>query len=92
MRNLVCVAMGRPDEIENIPDIPDIPDHNDEDLPEPNEDLPDLNYDSTFVNRLKDAEQELWPGCTEFTKLSFILELFQCKCINQWSDKSFETL
>jgi len=95
MRNLVCAAMGRHEQIHHS--VPDevLPDPEQDLLPDPDEDLPnadEVQYDSTFVNRLKDAEQELWPGCTEFTKLSFILELYQCKCINQWSNKSFEML
>ncbi|KAK3219476.1 hypothetical protein Dsin_013446 [Dipteronia sinensis] len=34
-----------------------------------------------FYNLLKDAEQELYPGCKKFTKLSFIVRLFHTKCL-----------
>ncbi|WVZ52394.1 hypothetical protein U9M48_003458 [Paspalum notatum var. saurae] len=34
-----------------------------------------------FFNLLKEAEKELYPGCKEATKISFIVRLFQLKCI-----------
>lgn len=45
-----------------------------------------------FYKLVKDAQQELYPGCKTFTKLSFIVKLFHLKCINGWSDKSFGML
>jgi len=48
-------------------------------------------YDETFVKRLEEAEEELWPDCS-LTKLSCILRLYQMKCLHQWTDKSFEDL
>jgi len=101
LRQLICVAMGSHNQTGNdvneLNVIENPIDHSEdpEDPIDPSEDSEDPTfdeYDETFVNRLKDSEQPLWPGCTEFTKLSFILELYQCKCLNQWSNKSFETL
>jgi len=87
MRNLVCAAMGRHDDQIN-PEV---------EMDEPDDEVPEDSpvfdqYDDSFVQRLKDAEEQLWPGCTEFSKLSFILELYQLKCLSQWSNKSFEML
>ncbi|XP_060969762.1 uncharacterized protein LOC133036989 [Cannabis sativa] len=42
-----------------------------------------------FYNLIKDVETELYPGCTSFTKLSFVIELFHIKCMCGWSDNSF---
>ncbi|XP_077232589.1 uncharacterized protein LOC143869927 [Tasmannia lanceolata] len=46
----------------------------------------------SFYNLLRDAEQELYPGCKMFTKLSFIVELFHIKCLCGWTNKSFNML
>ncbi|XP_062075803.1 uncharacterized protein LOC133779922 [Humulus lupulus] len=42
-----------------------------------------------FYDLMKEAEKELYPGCTSFTKLSFVIQLFHIKCISGWSDQSF---
>ncbi|KAL5757981.1 hypothetical protein ACOSP7_020592 [Xanthoceras sorbifolium] len=39
-----------------------------------------------------DAEQQLYPGCKKFTKLSFIVRLFHIKCLYGLSDKSVTVL
>ncbi|KAJ8627137.1 hypothetical protein MRB53_020444 [Persea americana] len=39
-----------------------------------------------------DAQTELYPGCKDFSKLSFIVELLHLKALNQWSDTSFDML
>ncbi|KAK2637432.1 hypothetical protein Ddye_032224 [Dipteronia dyeriana] len=46
----------------------------------------------TFYNLLKDAEQELYPGCKKFIKLSFNVRLFHIKCLYGLSDKSITVL
>ncbi|XP_057453002.1 uncharacterized protein LOC130744857 [Lotus japonicus] len=40
----------------------------------------------------KDKEEPLYPGCTNFTRLSAVLRLFNLKAKNGWSDKSFTDL
>lgn len=45
-----------------------------------------------FFNLLKDAEKELYPGCKEVTKLSFIVRLFQIKCMFGMSNKALEAI
>ena len=45
------------------------------------------NHDAqTFYKLLEYAEQELYPRCKKFTKFSFIVCLFQIKCLNGLSD------
>ncbi|KAK2655384.1 hypothetical protein Ddye_008436, partial [Dipteronia dyeriana] len=52
-----------------------------------------LNDDTeTFYNILKDAEQELYPSCKKFTKLSFIVRLFHIKRLYGLSDKAITVL
>ncbi|KAG8364906.1 hypothetical protein BUALT_Bualt18G0047200 [Buddleja alternifolia] len=46
----------------------------------------------TFVELLKKAEQELYPGCSEFSTLSFIVNLLHLKVYNKWSTKSFDMM
>jgi hypothetical protein len=45
-----------------------------------------------FYKLLKEAEQNLYPGCKKFSKLSFIVHLYHLKCLNGWTDKSFSML
>ncbi|XP_057447269.1 uncharacterized protein LOC130739062 [Lotus japonicus] len=53
---------------------------------EPNKDA------KRFYGLLKDAEEKLYPGCQKFSKLSFIMRLFQMKCVYGWSNTSFDSL
>nr|XP_009763601.1 PREDICTED: uncharacterized protein LOC104215487 isoform X1 [Nicotiana sylvestris] len=46
----------------------------------------------TFYRLLKDAEQKLYPDCEKFSKLSFVMRLFQMKCLHSWSNTSFDSL
>ena len=50
------------------------------------------NEAKKFYNFLEDTEKELYPGCTKFTKLAFIIRLIHMKCLNGWSNKSFTML
>lgn len=50
------------------------------------------NPDNRLYQLLKEAEQNLYPGCKKFTKLSFIVHLYHLKCLNGWTDKSFSML
>jgi Transposase-associated domain len=43
-----------------------------------------------FFRLLHDAKQELYPNCKKVTKLSFIIRLFQLKCLHGWSDNACE--
>ena len=48
--------------------------------------------DRKFNRRLRDANEQLYPGCTKYTKLSAILHLYHIKCLNGVSNKFFEML
>ncbi|KAK6775917.1 hypothetical protein RDI58_026918 [Solanum bulbocastanum] len=52
----------------------------------PNEDA------KKFYNLVEEASQELYPGCTRFSKLSFTLHLYLLKCLYGWSNESFTSL
>ena len=54
------------------------------DLEELNDKAKKKNY-----NFLKDVKKELFPGCTKFTKLTFVIRLIHMKCLNGWSNKLF---
>ncbi|XP_016471415.2 uncharacterized protein LOC107793551 [Nicotiana tabacum] len=46
----------------------------------------------SFYRLLKDAEQKLYPDCEKFSKLSFVMRLFQMKCLHSWSNTSLDSL
>ncbi|KAJ8648571.1 hypothetical protein MRB53_001594 [Persea americana] len=50
------------------------------------------NAEAEKFYKLVDANQELYPGCKNFTKLAFVVRLYHIKCLNGWSDKSFTML
>ncbi|XP_052117337.1 uncharacterized protein LOC107489344 isoform X2 [Arachis duranensis] len=64
----------------------DIGEPYEEHVEEPNEDA------AKFYKLLDDSEKELYPGCTYFSKLSFLMRLFHIKCLGGWSNKSFSML
>ena len=43
-----------------------------------------------FFKLLQAAEKELYPGCTDATKVFFIVELFQVKCLYGISNRALE--
>ncbi|KAK3003801.1 hypothetical protein RJ639_019837 [Escallonia herrerae] len=47
---------------------------------------------ANFYKYMNDAEQPLYPECKTETKLSFIVWLFNLKCVSKWTDKSFNLL
>jgi hypothetical protein len=57
------------------------------DVPEPNNES--QAEDNTLVNLLKDAKTELYPGCKNHSKLSFIVKLYQDKCTYGSSKEAF---
>ncbi|XP_012840363.1 PREDICTED: uncharacterized protein LOC105960705 [Erythranthe guttata] len=61
-------------------------DHNTNESEE-SEDIP-----MTFLELLRKAEQELYPGCSKFSTLSFIVHLLHIKVYNKWSNKSFDMM
>ncbi|XP_026432445.1 uncharacterized protein LOC113329835 [Papaver somniferum] len=43
-----------------------------------------------FEELLGKAKQELYPGCTDYSSLTFLVELMHLKVLNCWSSKCFE--
>lgn len=65
-------------------DGPNIGENMDESIPGPNKEA------QSFYDLLKDAEEELWPGC-KLTKLSLLVLLFHVKSTSKWTE-SFNNL
>ncbi|KAF1888140.1 hypothetical protein Lal_00039180 [Lupinus albus] len=52
-----------------------------------------LNDDAkNFYNLIEEAQQELYPGCKNFSTLSFTIRLYLLKCLHGWSNASFSSL
>nr|XP_004492197.1 uncharacterized protein LOC101504131 [Cicer arietinum] len=51
-----------------------------------------FNRAHVYDNLCSDKEEPLYPGCTNFTRLSAVLRLFNLKARNGWTDKSFTEL
>ncbi|XP_048502755.2 uncharacterized protein LOC125498568 [Beta vulgaris subsp. vulgaris] len=45
-----------------------------------------------FENLMRDAHKTSYPSCDEFSKLSFILKLFQIKCMDGMTNKAFTSM
>lgn len=45
-----------------------------------------------FEQLLKDSNEELYPGCKKFNKLSFLLHLYNMKWSFKWTNESFNAL
>lgn len=45
-----------------------------------------------FYKLLDESQQELWPGCKKFSKLSFLVKLYHLKCLGKMSNKIFSML
>ena len=61
------------------------------------QDIPDDFVDNPEISEIndilsKDANLELFPGCTKYSKLTGVFKLFSLKAKNNWSDKSFTDL
>ncbi|XP_010418679.1 PREDICTED: uncharacterized protein LOC104704260 [Camelina sativa] len=52
----------------------------------------DDKVEDEFLAKLADAETPLYPGCTNYNKLSVIVSLFRLKTQSGWSDRSFDSL
>ncbi|KAM0822511.1 hypothetical protein ACQ4PT_071448 [Festuca glaucescens] len=50
------------------------------------------NESDPFKQLVGDAEEQLYPGCTCFSKLRFVVRLLHIKSLGGWSDKSFNML
>lgn len=63
---------------------------------EENNTNPSINQSHLEVNKfeqlLKDSNEELYPGCKKFNKLSFLLHLYNMKWSFKWTNESFNAL
>ncbi|XP_028085569.1 uncharacterized protein LOC114286586 [Camellia sinensis] len=57
-----------------------------DELPTTFESVDGRNFDKLF----EDAQRKLYPKCTRFTVLSFIIKMLHIKVYNKWSNKSFD--
>jgi len=57
----------------------------------PSEKQPHPEMDK-FERLMKEANEELYPGCKKFSKLSFLLHIYRTKCMFKWSNESFNSL
>ena len=48
-----------------------------------------IGKNSNFLKLLRDAEEELFPGCKTFSKLSFIVHLYHINWLGGWTKNSF---
>ncbi|XP_028101245.1 uncharacterized protein LOC114300576 [Camellia sinensis] len=46
----------------------------------------------TFDKLLNDAKREVYPGCTNYTLLKFVIEILNMKVTNHWSNKSVDMM
>ncbi|KAG9447602.1 hypothetical protein H6P81_013730 [Aristolochia fimbriata] len=46
-------------------------------------------YFTKFEELMEDAKRPLYDGCENYSKLSFMVHMFQLKCLHKWSNKSF---
>ncbi|KAF5471704.1 hypothetical protein F2P56_008477 [Juglans regia] len=70
----------------------DVPQDHTDPLPTSGSILDDPSSSSSFDQLLEDARRPLLPGCTKFSKLSFIVKLLHIKTLGGWSIKSFDML
>ena len=73
------------------PSVVDIGVSNDDDIsmmPEHRRMDEDQKLDKLF----KEVENELYPGCTKFSTLTFLVKLMHIKVLNRWTNKSFDML
>ncbi|KAK6788231.1 hypothetical protein RDI58_016756 [Solanum bulbocastanum] len=57
----------------------------------PSKKQPHLEMDK-FERLMKEANEELYPGCKKFSKVSFLLHIYRTKCMFKWSNESFNSL
>uniref|UniRef100_A0A2N9GFA6 Transposase-associated domain-containing protein n=1 Tax=Fagus sylvatica TaxID=28930 RepID=A0A2N9GFA6_FAGSY len=85
------------DQVQNIDDIPgmirdayphvkDGEEASRSEPQEPNEDA------KKFYRLLEESEKPLYEGCEKYSNLAFIVKLMHIKCINCWSNNSFNML
>ena len=51
-----------------------------------------VDYVDEFDSLMGDANRQLYPGCTKYSKLHFVIKLMHLKTLNGWSNKSVDML
>ena len=51
-----------------------------------------VNNMDDFDGLIRDANQQLYPGCTKYSKLYFLVKLMHLKTLSGWSNKSIDML
>ncbi|KAL3834134.1 hypothetical protein ACJIZ3_008870 [Penstemon smallii] len=77
MEGLLHDAFGMPNDIHNI-----------EETIDPTMAMPSEET-KRFCKLLDDSRKPLYPGCKKFSKLSFLVQLLNIKCLGNMSDKTF---
>ncbi|KAL3838963.1 hypothetical protein ACJIZ3_023554 [Penstemon smallii] len=77
MEGLLHDAFGMPNDIHNI-----------EETIDPTMAMPSEET-KRFCKLLDDSRKPLYPGCKKFSKLSFLVQLLNIKCLGSMSDKTF---
>ena len=59
--------------------------------------VPELNQGpneetKTFYDLVRDGNQELYEGCTKYSKLSFLVKLYHIKCLGRLSNKAMSMI
>ena len=72
--------------------VHDILDHNDVDGDDDSIDPNSESQSGQFDDLFSDLNTELWPGCTEYSSLSFVVTLMHFKVMNKWTNKLFDHL
>ncbi|KAL5543065.1 hypothetical protein UlMin_010775 [Ulmus minor] len=54
---------------------------------------PPMTFDKSRYDKMfNELESKLYPGCNDFSTLTFVVKLMHIKVLNKWSDKSFTML
>jgi len=56
------------------------------------ENVEEMNTSNIFDDLMDEARNQLYPGCTKFSSLNFLVKLMHIKVLNNWSNKSFNML
>ncbi|XP_006352028.2 uncharacterized protein [Solanum tuberosum] len=76
---------------DNISEREEIAPNVEENAPHPSRFQPHPEIDK-FEQLMRDSNEELYPGCKKFSKLSFVLQLYRIKLLFKWSNESFNAL
>jgi hypothetical protein len=55
----------------------------------PEDDNPSGNHESVFKALMEEAKQQLYPGCTQFTRFSFVVKMLHLKSYYRISNSAF---